>query len=174
MKITYSISKEDLWNYNKHVLYNNFKGKLNLVLSIIVLPILIYIAIFYVANSKIGALVASGFILVFAYYMRFPYLKKKVFKLAESGKHILEEKTLEIEMEGISQVSCCTNGSYKWNAIHKIEMTHKYVFIFVDQVTAIIIPKRIFKLEDEFILFYNTAMKYFQDPLSGPVSTSLS
>lgn len=161
MKITYSITKEDFWNYNKHAHYNNPKAKRSLVIANIFFMIST-LGIFYLTNSIISTLIFGIGVLLIQFLIRYPLSKRNIFKFAENEKGILDEQTIEIGPEGVSRVTHSDSGISKWTAVSKIEMTDEYIFIFFNKVTAIIIPKRIFKTEDEAIQFYNTANNFFE------------
>ncbi|WP_293665688.1 hypothetical protein [Tepidibacter sp.] len=71
MKITYSITKEDFWNYNKHIYYSSFKVKLNLALTIILAPTFMYSYSFFITHSKMISLLSIFPVFWFIYYNRY-------------------------------------------------------------------------------------------------------
>lgn len=161
MKITYSITKEDFWNYNKHVYYSTREGKKQIVLLFICAPISLFTFNIYSTNSKLLSLLSAISVIMFSYYVGFYRFKKKIFKFAKNEKGILDEQTVDIDSNGISRITHSHDIFSKWSAVTKIEMIDQYIFIFFNKSTEIIIPKRIFKTENEAIQFYNMSNDFF-------------
>ncbi|PAB61154.1 YcxB family protein [Anaeromicrobium sediminis] len=167
MKITYSITKEDFWNFNKFISHQTTEGKRNKMFSNIL--ILISAGVFFhftkLVDINDSILLTIAWILglsIANYITRYPMAKRRAFKFAKTEKGILDEQTIEIKLEGISKVTHSSNNFYKWTAISRIDMIDEYIFVFLNKRKGIVIPKRVFKSENEAIQFYNTAIGYFK------------
>ncbi len=167
MKVTYSITKEDFWNFIKFISYKTTEGKRRRMFSNIVL-LFIGVVFFYLTklvNIDNSILYTSALIiglLIGKYISHYLMVKKRVFKSATTEKGLLDEQTIEIKLEGISKVTHSSNCFYKWTAISRIDMIDEYIFVILNRSNAIIMPKRVFKSKNEAIEFYNTAIEYFK------------
>jgi len=161
MKITYTVTKEDFWNFNKHINYDTRESKLKLAISML-LYIFACMLIYYLTYSIIAAIVIPIPAFLLMLYMRYPNFKRKVYKYAEYTLGILDKNTLEIKEEGISITSFTYNRFYKWSIISSIKITDNYLFIFFNKMSGIIVPKRVFSSEDQVIRFYNVATTFIE------------
>lgn len=167
MKVTYSITKEDFWNFIKFISYKTTEGKRRRMFSFI---ILLFIGVLFFYLTKLvdinnSLLYSSGLtigLLIGNYISHYPMVKRRAFKSAKTEKGILDEQTIEIKLEGISKVTHSSNCFYKWTAISRIDMIDEYIFVVVNRSNGIVIPKRVFKSKNEAIQFYNTAIEYFK------------
>jgi ABC-type transport system involved in cytochrome bd biosynthesis fused ATPase/permease subunit len=57
--------------------------------------------------------------------------------------------------EGIQYDVPDSNGNLKWSAITKVKESKEFFYLYTTKVTAIIIPKRAFKIEDDLTVFKN-------------------
>ncbi|PAB61076.1 YcxB family protein [Anaeromicrobium sediminis] len=163
MKITYDTTKEDYWNFNKYVKYNNFRTKMTIILAIILVPITIYISLGAITNSKIYSLVCAVISFGIIYYIMVHGTRKRAFKFAEDEGGILGKHTIEVSEEGITEKTYYCSRFHIWNSVKNIEMTEEYIFIFLSEIQAYPIPKRAFKTENEAVKFYNFLIRHFQE-----------
>lgn len=162
MKITYSITKEDFWNYSKYVRFKSPRFKISLVFAILswlMAPTGMFILF---KSIKISLLTVMPIIIIHLVYL-YPLAKYAAFKYIDSDKNALSEQTVYITPEGVSKSTNFQQIFSKWYIVNKIEMTTNYILIYSNPVTAIIIPKRIFNTEDEALKFYDTANNYLKD-----------
>lgn len=57
--------------------------------------------------------------------------------------------------EGIQYDVPDSNGNLKWSALKKVKESKEFFYLYTTKVTAIIIPKRAFKIEDDLTAFKN-------------------
>jgi hypothetical protein len=74
----------------------------------------------------------------------------------DKAKKTLGLKKFTLEKNEIVYIETNSHSSLKLNEIHKIGETETSVFIFVDEIAAIIIPKRVFPNREEKIAFLQT------------------
>ncbi len=167
MKVTYSVTKEDFWNFIKFISHKTTEGKRRRLFSNILIlfsgVVFFYLtklvdinnSILYSSTWTIGLLIGN-------YISHYPMLKRRAFKSAKTEKGILDEQTIEIKLEGISKITHSSNCFYKWAAINRIDIIDEYIFVVVNKTNGIVIPKRVFKSKNEAIQFYNIAIEYFK------------
>ncbi|MCT4596213.1 MAG: YcxB family protein [Anaeromicrobium sp.] len=163
MKITYDIRKEDYWNFNKYVMYNNFRTKITIILSIILGTIAAYISIRAITNSNLYSLAWAFTSFGIIYYIMIHCTRKRAFKFAEDEGGILGKHTIEISEEEIIENTYYNSSFHLWSDIKNIEITEEYIFIFTSKIQAYAIPRRAFKTENEAIRFYNFLIRHFKE-----------
>ena len=89
---------------------------------------------------------------------------RKMYEL-DKNKALYQETTLTISQEYIETISSLAEGRMKWSLVEKIAIEEDYIFIFVSENGAIIIPNRAFQNQAqrrEFIELINRyhAVKY--------------
>jgi hypothetical protein len=100
-------------------------------------------------NSSFGfgarlaiSILSALLILVFVGVIVWAY----VFMLIWTSKYqnLLRESELHITAEGLASKSEVGEGSVKWAGIHKVVSTRKRLFIYMNETTARIVPRRCF------------------------------
>jgi len=90
-----------------------------------------------------------GLMILLIYWFTFNKLKN----MPDSDGEILGEKIYIISEEGLKQISVNSETFTKWIGFKFYAETDKYIFLFVDKIAAYIIPKRIFKDQNELLEF---------------------
>jgi hypothetical protein len=143
-EITFSNNKEDYWEFNKHVIMNNLKYKRRFIISLITLPIMLSI-IFLLMKLPTWYSWTAGIILGLGLnwysYWRF---KRRVLSLLDDKPGLLGDHTIILSDEGVVERTSVNESFNKWEGIRSIEQNEGYIFIFLNQTMAHIIPKRSF------------------------------
>jgi hypothetical protein len=89
------------------------------------------------------------------YYYGKRIFEKRLENLSEKEKNIfLLPKKFLITSEDLQVESALAFHKWKWSAIEKILLLPNLVVIYIDKNYTYLIPKRIFKSEDDFLYFY--------------------
>lgn len=161
MKITFKLRRDDLWNFNKYVISNAPVLKRSFIMGFAATPVLLLVvgimmhlkpwlvAIETVAGGLIGA------------YILILFAKQQLYKSIGNGKGVLGEHTIEIEPKGLRETTDVNQNFHKWNGVQSIESDKKYIYVFIGNYMAHIIPKSAFKSDEEAEEFLNTAISYW-------------
>ncbi|MBJ9993632.1 YcxB family protein [Paenibacillus sp. S28] len=162
MVISFDINKEDYWKFNKHVIMNNLKYKRRFLTSLILLPVVMSI-IFMLMQLPTWYSWTAGIILglgVHVYsYKRF---KRRVLSLLDDKPGLLGEHTITLADEGIIENTSVNESIHKWPGIRSIEHNDEYIFIFLNQTMAHIIPKRAFESSETAAVFLKEAQSKWE------------
>ena len=150
MTINIDITREDYWEFNKFVWFKNRFGfkKIFVPASIIGLGVVIAISLnkpFDIGDIAILAILY--YLVYFAIYglysiLTYHSLRQTVKKYPDKDGSILGRKEYTISEEGFREVTEASEMLTKWKGIQKVEETEKHIFIFIDKISAFIIPKR--------------------------------
>jgi len=144
MEISFYIDKEDYWQFNKHVVMNNMKYKRRFLISIIILPIIMSI-IFMLVKLPTWYSWTAGIVLGLGlHWYSYKRFKSRVLSLVDDKPGLLGEHTIMLSEEGIIESTSVNKGVHSWAGIRGIEQNEGYIFIFLNQTMAHIIPKRAF------------------------------
>ncbi len=72
----------------------------------------------------------------------------------------LKGRRLTVTPEGVRHVSKVQTLEIKWPGIERLGATKEHAFLFFEETTAIVVPKRAFATGDEFREFVETARQY--------------
>ena len=74
--------------------------------------------------------------------------------ISNMNKTILTDCVVTLNSELISTESKYARAEYQWNAVQKLSQNSKYIFLYVMQHSAVIIPKRAFQNAQELENFW--------------------
>lgn len=167
MKITIDLTKEDYWNMNKFVMFHIPKYRNLLMLTFISLPIIIIAMLRFVLDYSwaysiiIGILVSA----LSAFYMIFS-IKRKVMRLVKTNAGTVGKHAIELNGEGMYETTEYNNLEYSWKEIEAIKSDKDYIYIFVNSVQAINIPKRAFSDDEQEQAFVHQLEQYTHKKIS--------
>lgn len=164
MKIKYEIVKDDYLKFNMYHINNSKKSKKEMMLHRIFVPIGIA-GLAFAFNIltqmplMIGIPLFFGAAILWAIFFPKYYKQnamKNVSKMLGDGIHSnsISKYTLTVKEEGLLVSSQAGQNVQRWNEIKKFVETDEYIFIYVTESMANVIPKRCFKNkaeEEEFI-----------------------
>lgn len=162
MKVTYELTREDFWNFNKFVTMSNPKYRFNYILSLAVPALAIAITLGFMGRVLILILVATILGGSLGAYLIYMISKRRVLKLPISKPGTLGEHTIEISVEGLAEKTEVNDSFYKWEGVRKIQTDKSYICFFIDTFMAYTIPKRAFSSSNDADNFYNTALGYWK------------
>ena len=89
---------------------------------------------------------------------------RNVEKLYKEGKNtsLLEPRSVTIEADGIKHQSPSSEGNIKWSAVEKVVATDTHLFLYINAMAAIAIPKRAPSNESDWNDLVKRAQTYQQ------------
>jgi hypothetical protein len=161
LKVSFDFTKDDIWNYGKHITFKMPKFRSRFILNVLMVPVVVC-AIGYVLNFTIPSYILYGVSLTFFYiYVLNGVLKGKVVKLNSGEGGPLGTHIIEIGVNGIKENLPNREENHSWGDITKIVQDKKYFYFHSGELSAHVIPKRVFENDEESKLFVTTAMDYF-------------
>lgn len=163
MEISFYIDKEDYWQFNKHVVMNNMKYKRRFLVSLIILPIMMMSIIFLLMKLPTWYSWTAGILLGLGlHWYSYKRFKSRVLSLVDDKPGLLGEHTILLSDEGIIERTSVNEGVNNWGGIRGIEQNEGYIFIFLNQTMAHIIPKRAFVDSESESLFLQETQSRWQ------------
>jgi hypothetical protein len=165
MTLDYYLEIDDLVAFNKHYKKKS-KSLKKLKTLIIAIGMIISIGPFILTvDSLLGKIIILLFGIIsflFLYsllqmLLNHNYIIKWYLK---SGKHDLGKHTVEIDQGGVTEKTAVSASSRSWDGIDRIEENDKYIFLFLSENSAYIIPKRAFSNESTIDAFLASAKNY--------------
>ena len=161
MEVSFDFTKEDIWNYGKHITLNIPKFKRRFIVNILMVPVVIC-AIGYTMNFTIPLYILCGIGFTFVYvYILNVVLKSKIIKLNSGEGGPLGKHVIEIGVNGIKDSLESREENHSWEDITKIIQDKKYFYFHWSEISAHVIPKRAFEKDEELKLFFSSVMDYF-------------
>ncbi|MGO9272015.1 MAG: YcxB family protein [Terriglobia bacterium] len=169
MEVTYSLTREDYWQFNRFLLkrrrsyyWSPIVGGSVAAATCLLLrasdsgtPLLPWAAGFaVVAAAGVGA----GWVLLGRRYL----LRRAVRRLPAEDGSTLAKRTLRIDPGGIHFSSATGEGVIWWSGVVEITEDQAYLYMFTDKVCAIIVPKRLFADSAVWKDFVETARSYWE------------
>lgn len=156
MQITFTVSLLDLVRFN---LYHASRSVVHWVIvsgAVLLLartiphdlPLHVMVIIIFLLAASMIALMFVGTALVAAV----SYVPSK--NRAAIGEHVLT-----IEPRALTEQTPVSTATWSWAAVPKISRTRAYIFIYVQQNMAHVIPTRAFASGDEANRFYDVAVQ---------------
>ena len=73
--------------------------------------------------------------------------------LGKKHQGLVGEHTLRLTPEGLEESTAFNTGVHKWAGIHRVDSTTRYLFIYINESMAHIVPKQAFSCVAEAELF---------------------
>jgi hypothetical protein len=158
MDLTYSITRDDYWTFNKFFLERYRHLRRTMVINSVAVAVvsgLIMGPVLHLPNVYVlvwCCIAAAGFPPFFYWQC-----KRRIMRLPAKGGTMLGEHSLRFDSEGVSGKTAVSEGTIRWTGVLDIVETKKYFFMFVDTAVAFIIPKRAFASPADADQFFSTA-----------------
>lgn len=164
IELEIEIERKDYMRYNRYYIFG--KGlKKRLVLLIIIALILTFwimsistFSLFHFIKVYIISVILFGSL--YFIFSNIGILLSGLIPL-KNGQ-ILGKKIIKLDSEGINEKSNQHSYVQKWEGIQTIEENRKYIYVFVDNAWAYIIPKRFFSSkndQEDFVKFMRSKLK---------------
>ncbi len=96
-------------------------------------------------------------------------MARRVRKMLKEGnnENLFARRKIIISDKGVLERSSFGETNMKWKQIDKVEEIVDYIYIYISSVSAHIIPKRIFRDENEKQMFIKEIQKYHEVNVKG-------
>jgi hypothetical protein len=160
MLLEFSLTKEDLFNFNYHTGWaapEKKKFRISFYLKTIgwafagVLLVLSVTRQFGLASILFSCCIAVIVGLISAYFSISHRYKNSLEKFVSQPENqsFFNRATLNITDAGITSQDDISEAKYNWNAITKKTETQDYIYLYLNTAQAIVIPKRILAEEEK-------------------------
>lgn len=155
MKFTYSLTREDYYDFNK---FYFIKKKLK---SVIIIGIMMLCAFEFFLNLnkfKPWPTLISSLAWVTYYFFHYSHYLNSTKKIPVENGQFLTERTIDFTVDHIREVTSNWESTSSWEIVLKLEESPKSFYLFTDSMAAIFIPKRVFECkadENDFRDFVN-------------------
>lgn len=153
MKVEIDLTKEDFWKFNKYVMFSLPKYKLSMIIILLSIPIFSIIISKLIGPGWVYSIVAGTIIGGLADVLFLYRIKSRTMKLVKKSDGIIGEHLVEINEQGLYASTARSQSTYGWDGIHELRQDKEIIYIFVNNLQAVIVPKRSFAnqaLEAEF------------------------
>jgi hypothetical protein len=116
--------------------------------------------LFPLTVAVIGAVISYAVFLAINFLVIMPVRIRKM-PIPENG--VLGKHVIEIDEAGLRESTDVNESFQKWNADTFVLQDDKYIFIFENNFSAHIIPKRSFEDASEAERFYSMAYRYWKN-----------
>lgn len=167
-RFEYSLSKEDYFNYNMHF-YKTSRTNRNtlniarifIFLSITLLTIVMRVNDHIDTGFVIFLIVFLSIIVLFFPKIVFFVARIKIDKMLNEGSpgEMFSKKIASFSDSEIEVFSEHSKTNVTWSGITRFEENQHYLFLFLDRVKAIVLPKRLFNTTIELDEFRKLCLK---------------
>ena len=162
MEITYTISREDYWQFQWFYILHRPAHRWSIVLNFLAGTV-VAAAIEWRLDASVTVIAISapviGALLVIT-LLRIE--KRRVMGVPSERGDILGEHFFRIDAEGLVERTKTRNSLTQWDGILDIAANKNYIFMFVDAHQAFIVPKRAFERKENVQAFLDTAMSHWK------------
>ncbi len=174
MTVEYELNNDDLLAFNLFVCKTSpsfMRRNIYLPQVFLPFPIAVFLLILWSRNNLKSILI--GLISSLIWFFIVPkvewwYTKKSILKLLNEGDNT-GSVSLTLSPDQVRIKTDSGEAVYKWSKINKIVETEDYIYLFITNIFAIIIPKRSFSDESSLSTFVKTIHE-FHGPAQNKVS----
>lgn len=177
MTIEFDFTEEDLLAFNLYHFRTSPTSRRHyfqcwFILPVIALALCIACFVPYAGgtSSTLHPAVLPLFVFAMAYLALFPWtyrrrLRKTVTSMAREGRNagLFGRHHVTLSPEGISVNMGSTQTSTMWKSVERVVTTDQYVFIYVNALAAVVVPRRAFADSAHFDTFVQTAVGYHSE-----------
>ncbi len=161
MKIKYKNNLQDVLSLS---LYTYIRMPLMIVLFVIIIISSSYVNFIELIGENEKLLLVTKFILIEGRDIFFIVLLVAVLMflsvLSKKNKNYYLNKEISISNNGLFQISEFSKTELSWKAIQKIAKTKNHIFLYVNQISAYIVPRRAFQNQNDWESFYSKIMQF--------------
>ena len=170
MELEFELLEEDYINFNIDHAKKSSSLKKNILMQRILGPVLFLIFPFIIRGYTeipmwywvtIFGIVSVVWFIYYPKYFNWE-MTRRVKKMLNEGsnENILNRRKIILSDEGILEKSLIGESNVSWNQVDKVEESNEYIYIYISSISAHIIPKRIFKDENEKQMFIREISKH--------------
>jgi hypothetical protein len=157
MDIKYELKIEDIWEFNKYVIKNVPLHRRIFITNMMIIPIIILIVGLFMKFNTLYLISAVVISTVLYYYLAMALMKRKVVKLNKKNKGLIGEQEMVLSNSGVRVKKLDRDNMTSWKEINSIIDWKSYIYFFITDQFAYIIPKKSFSSESEAEEFLKSA-----------------
>jgi len=167
LEITYTITPDDLWRYNKLVVDRVPAWRLQGLFRYAFVPVCVFV--FYsVLNMTIELRLLATLVALIVWIPFCLWSAKRQNRLVINNRPgVIGLHTLSIKPEGIHQKTSLAEAMIQWSAICDIDQNKDVIGLFMDKRYALVVPKRTFATPAEAERFFATSHAYWRSAKDG-------
>jgi YcxB-like protein len=168
MEITYTISREDYWQFRKHYLLRRRSMQATAIIAFLLLGIYVVLVEWIVNASPLVMEISAPLIAAVLMILLVSRFKHVVMSIPSDNGTMLGEHYLSIAPEGVVDRTKSSDRLTRWSGILNIVGNKHYIFLFSDTDQAHIVPKRAFRRKDDAHAFLDAALAHWKaDKMAG-------
>lgn len=160
MNIKYELKIEDIWGFNKYVIKNIPMHRRIFLTNMLMIPIIILVVGLFMKFNTLYLISAVVISTVLYYFLAMAIMKRKVVKLNKKNQGLLGEQEMTLSNSGVRVKNSNRDNMTSWKEIRSIIDTKGYIYFFITDQFAYIIPKDSFSSESEAGEFLNSARAF--------------
>jgi len=163
LKVKVNITQSDAWNFSKHNILHNSRSRLDFFINVLSVPIFIAFMLYAEKKPTFNILIVSILSIPLACFIMLFIIKRRVNRSVLKSDGVLGEHTIEISEEGLREKTEVNDNLHLWKGIIKVQQNNDYIYIYIAELTAHIIPKISFSSKEEANVFFDTTLRYWND-----------
>lgn len=169
MKVTFTLTPEDIYQFGKFVQFRSTRAKLGFLSIPITWGVIASATAIGAALSLISVVVAGLWwfaIGVIAVYVTLKGSGRRRF--ATDGLR-MRERNVSIGEQGVHDATEISDEFFAWKAFLEITQSRNQFYLFIDRYEAVVVPKRAFPSPEQAQQFFETAMSFWKAAVQKPV-----
>jgi|GEM_PF-2595149 len=160
MEITYTISREDYWQFRKYYLLRRRSMQATAVIAFLLLGLYVVLVEWLLNTSAMLVELSAPLIAAVLMVLLVSRFKHVVMSIPSDNGDTLGEHYLSIAVEGVVDRTKSSDRLTRWSGILNIVANKHYIFLFSDTDQAHIVPKRAFRRKEDAQEFLDAALAY--------------
>ena len=162
MEITYTITRDDYWEFQWFYILHRRAHRQSIVLNFLA-GIVVTAAIESRLDASVAVIgVSAPLIAALLVVTLLQVEKKRVMGVPSERGDILGERFFRIDADGVVERTKTRHTLAQWSGILDIAVNKNYIFMFVDTNKAFIVPKRAFRNAADAQAFLDAAMSHWK------------
>lgn len=171
ISVSYEFTKDDLVEFNHYHARHSPTARRQYVRALFGVPsvwLALWLGLVYFAGKKDGAFLQAAFnlkpLIIFLpfYCILFPFFHRRTVRRAIDGmidegtnRRLFGSKTISATDSSITESGAHSTSTTNWSAVERIVRLDDVTYIYIDALSAEIVPRRAFESDseyDEFVL----------------------
>ncbi|NMO97187.1 YcxB family protein [Paenibacillus lemnae] len=154
MEVTVDLNKEDFWRFNRYVMFHLPKYRVMMWAALAAIPVLSIVLLKFSGFGWVYSVVVGVLLGILCDFLFVYRIKSRTMRMVKHTPGMLGERRITMDSSAIHEVTGKSQLRYPWNGIHELRRDEEYLFVFVNPLQAVIIPRRSFtngEEEDSYI-----------------------
>ena len=160
MEITYTISREDYWQFRKYYLLRRRSMQATAVIAFLLLGLYVVLVEWILNTSPLVMEISVPLVAAVLLAVLVARFKHVVMSIPSDNGTMLGQHYLSIAPEGVVDRTKSSDRLTRWSGILNIVGNKHYIFMFSDADQAHIVPKRAFRRQEDAQEFLDAAFAH--------------